>query len=456
MTPRQLLRTLVALLAAALAAPARGGSPDSVPLSPEAAIAAQAVLASDDVGGGGWYNPASLAGVTRSSVQVGASAYAESATVLHGVSQVSLPWGTMSGDIRSLRYASVPSVLSYSFRLSNGLGVSLGVWTPFHNYDGGSVVLSSTGSFPGAPALMTTFSQSYAYTERRDDTWYGAAIGWKPTERLRLGVMLQGAYSTDVWTVDLNAVLNTTDTVYTGSHITYSERGDQMVIGVRPTFGLQWDATETVRIAALMRGPYYRLGGWGPIDKFLSYGIIMPPPATGGSPVTRQGLTATETKPDRGVVQVEPVRLYGGLRWAKGDWTVSAEADWHPALDGEFGQFREGWNARIGATKKWNPDLKIGFGIFSDSASEVGNATRSSMRYAGFSAGAIYRATDVVKASNGGKDWDLLGGIALRGDYGWGTYRGIYLTPYDPSISFPDIPATVIEGSISFFTAIIF
>jgi len=104
----------------------------------------------------------------------------------------------------------------------------------------------------------------------------------------------------------------------------------------------------------------------------------------------------------------------------------------------------------------WNPDLKIGFGVFSDSVSEVGNATRSSMRYAGFTAGALYRATAVVKASNGGKDWDLLGGIALRGAYGWGTYRGIYLAPYDPSVTFPDVPAEVIEGSISFFTAIIF
>jgi hypothetical protein len=454
-TSRFVRRSLV-LLAAVLATRARAGSVDSVPLSPESAIAAQTVLASDDVGGGGWYNPASLAAVTRSSVQVGASAYSENATVIHDASQVSLPWGTMSGDIRSLRYSSVPSVLSYTFKIHDWLGVSIGVWTPYHNYDGGSVVLSSSGTFPGAPNLRTTFSQSYSFTERRDDTWYGAAIGWHLTERLRLGVMLQGSYSTDTWTVDLNAVLNTTDTTYTGSHITYSERGDQMVIGVRSMLGLQWDATDTVRIAAAMRGPYYRLGGWGPVDKFLSYGIIMPPPTAGAPAVTRQGLTATETTPDRGVLQVEPIRLYGGLRWAKGVWTVSAEGDWHPALNGEFGQFREGWNARIGATKVWTPDLKIGFGIFSDSVSEVGTATRSSMRYAGFTTGAIYRATAVVKASNGGKDWDLLGGVALRGAYGWGTYRGIRLAPYDPSVAFPDVPAQVIEGSISFFTAIIF
>jgi hypothetical protein len=444
----------VALVALAAPAIGRAASPDSVPLSPEASIAAQAVIASDDVGGGGWYNPASLAAVTRSSVQIGASAYSESVTIIHDASQATLPWGTLSGDVRSARYASVPSVLSYSFQLRDGLGVSLGVWTPSHSYDGGSVVLSSSGPYPGAPTLQTTFTQSYAYTERRDDTWYGAAVGWQATSRLRLGAMLQGAYSTDVWTIDLNAALRTSDPTFTGSHLSYTERGDQMVLGLRPTFGLQWDATEHVRIAAVMRGPHYRIGGWGPVDKFLSYGIQMPP---GGPAPNGQGLIATQTTPERGeFAQVEPVRLYGGARWASDAWTVSGEVDWHPALDGEFGQFREGWNARAGVTKLVNPDLKVGVGLFVDSTSEVGTATNSSLRYAGFTAGAIYRATAVVKAQKGAYDWDLLTGIAVRGAYGWGTYRGVHLAPYAPTIAFPDVAAEVLEGSITFFTAIIF
>jgi hypothetical protein len=273
--------------------------------------------------------------------------------------------------------------------------------------------------------------------------------------------MLQGSYSTDVWTVDLNAVLKNSDpnpayAQYTGAHVVYTERGDQMVLGIRPMFGLQWDATERLRFAAALRGPYYRLGGWGPVDKYLSYGTIMPPPSAGAPAVSRQGLTASETTPDRGISQVEPIRIYGGLRWADGPWAVSGDVDWHPALDGEFGQFREGWNGRVGVTKLHTPDLKIGFGLFVDSANEVGNATRSNMRYAGFTAGAIYRAKAVVKAQKGANDWDLLGGVAVRGAYGWGTYRGIYLAPYEPSVSFPDVPAEVFEGSISFFTAIIF
>jgi hypothetical protein len=48
----------------------------------------------------------------------------------------------------------------------------------------------------------------------------------------------------------------------------------------------------------------------------------------------------------------------------------------------------------------------------------------------------------------------------VRGAYGWGTYRGISLDQAGVSdgaaLTFPDAPAQVIEGSISFLTAIIF
>jgi hypothetical protein len=187
-------------------------SPESVPVSPESALTAGAVLASDDVGGGGWYNPASL-----------------------------------------------------------------GVWTPYHDYDGGSTTITSSGAFPGTPTLNTTYAATYSFTERRDDTWAGLAVGWQATRRLRVGGMLQGAYSTDVWTVDLNTSLkpDSTDPAQSGSHLVYSERGDQGVIGLRTLFGLQWDAMDAVRVAAAVRGPTIRVAGWGPVNKFVSYGIVM-------------------------------------------------------------------------------------------------------------------------------------------------------------------------------------
>jgi hypothetical protein len=91
----------------------------------------------------------------------------------------------------------------------------------------------------------------------------------------------------------------------------------------------------------------------------------------------------------------------------------------------------------------------------------------SAMKYAGFTGGVIYRPSAVVRVLSGGNDWDLLTSVAVRGAYGWGTYRGISLVPVDPSgvpingfdpaaLSATARPAKVFEGSISFMTAIVF
>ena len=451
----------LALACATLLAPhgVRAGSPESVPVSPEAALTAGAVLASDDVGGGGWYNPASLAAVKRSSVQVGASAYSESATIIHDAATVSLPWGSQSGDIKSFRYSSVPSVLSYSFKLKDGLGLSVGVWTPYHDYDGGSTTITSSGVFAAAPTQLSgSYSQTYAFSERRDDTWAGAAVGWQATRRLRVGAMLQGDYSSDVYSVDVNASLRTDNPAY-GTHLVYSERGDQGVIGLRTLFGMQLDVNERLRIAAAARGPAIRLAAWGPVNKFLSTAAVLPGVAT-------QNQNATQTMPARGASAVEPVRLYFGARYADPErpWTIAVEGDWHPALDGEFGTFKEGWNVRFGGTWRVSQDLLVGAGIFHDDSSSESSPGRNSLKYSGFSGGILYRPSAMVKALQDGAKWDLLACVAVRGSYGWGTYRGIAITQEGgvttPDaggiITFPDRTAEVYEGAISFFTAIIF
>ncbi len=450
------LAPAAAACAIALSPVARASSPDSVPVSPEAAHTAGAVLASDDLGGGGWYNPASLGAVTRDSIQVGASTYAESGTLIDDAAQATLPWGSSSGDIRTWRYASVPSVLSYSFRLREGLGLSIGVWTPYHDYEGGTTTLTSSGPYPSTPALNATFAATYSFTERRDDTWGGVAVGWQATPRLRVGAMLQGAYSTDVWTIDLNTSLKTgsADPLQGGSHVVYSERGDQGVLGLRPLLGLQWDGTAKLRVAAAVRGPTVRVFGWGPVDKFLSTAVLLP-----NTPPT-ETQTTESTEAGRGISAVEPVRIYGGLRWIRDRATLAFEMDWHPALNGQLGDFKEGWNARLGGTWRVNPDLFFGAGLFHDSESAASTAAASALRYVGFTTGVIYRAKSVVKARHGGNDWDLVSGLAVRGAYGWGTYRGISIVPVEPGgggvLSFPDANAKVIEGSISFVTAIIF
>jgi hypothetical protein len=308
-----------------------------------------------------------------------------------------------------------------------------------------------------------SFTETYAYTQRRDDTWAGAAVGWQATPRLRLGAMLQGAYVTDVWTIDLNSSLQTdsADPLQQGGHVIYSERGDQAYLALRTLLGVQWQASEEVRLAAAVRGPSVRVVAWGPLSKFLSSAVLLPGVPPG------QSHQAIEERPSGGLKVVEPVRVYGGLRWARDGWSVALEGDWQPALEGLLASFNEAWNARLGVIWRVDQDLRIGAGIFHDAASASASAGASAMTYTGLTGGVIYRPAAVVKVLSGGNDWDLLTAVAVRGAYGEGTYRGIAITPVDPSgaavtqfdaqsLTFPDSPARVLEGSISFLTAIIF
>jgi hypothetical protein len=330
------------------------------------------------------------------------------------------------------------------------------VWTPFHDYEGGTTTITSAGPYPGG-ALRAPFAETYAFTERRDDTWGGIGVGWQSTPTLRLGAMLQGVYATDVWTVDVNAALRTdsTDPLQTGAHLVYTERGDQAVLGVRALLGLQWDATREVRVAAAVRGPTVRVFAWGPLDQSLSTAALLPGVPPGESQI------ATETRPPAGLTRVEPVRVYLGFRYAGPAWTLALEGDWHPALVGEFGDYEPAGNVRLGATWRLDANLLVGAGGFYDGASAEGTASASAVRYAGFTGGVIYRPKAVVKVLRGGNDWDLLTCVAVRGAYGWGTYRGIAIAPADAgagalAVSFPGAHARIFQGSISFLSVIAF
>jgi hypothetical protein len=460
--PRRAAVVAVALAALLQAPRTPASNPDSTPVSPEAALTANTVLASDDPGGGGWYNPASLAAVTRSSVQVGASAYAITSMSVAGAIETTLPWGSLSGTMSSVRYASVPSVVSYTFRLREGLGASLGVWTPFHDYAGGSTSGASSGPYPGAPGVTGSYTELYSFSRTRDDTWAGAALGWQASPRVRLGLMLQGSYSTRLGAVDFNASLKTdsADPLEGGSHLDLSERVDLSYLGLRALGGLQVDVTPEVRLALAVRSPAVRVLTWGSATRVVSAAVLLP-----GVPPTEYQITQELPRGTEPAV-VEPVRLYAGLRWARGRWTLAAEADWHPALDRWLTGQGAAWNGRAGGTCQLSPDLTAGIGLFRDTSAMATGQTATTFDYYGLAGGVVYRPRAVVAALGGSGSWDMLTGLAVRGAYGTGSFTGARFSPVDPagralpaaamSLTPQEAPAEALEGSLSLFTSIVF
>jgi hypothetical protein len=357
----------------------------------------------------------------------------------------------------SVRYASVPSVISYTFRLREWLGASLGVWTPFHDYAGGSVSGASSGPYAG---YTGSYTELYSFSRTRDDTWAGAAIGWQAAPRVRLGLMLQGSYSTRLGAIDFNASLKTDDPLQGGSHLAIAERVDLSYLGLRAVGGLQVDVTPEVRLALAVRSPGVRVLTWGTATRVVSAAVLLP----GVPPSEHQ---ATEALP-RGTEPsvVEPVRLYAGLRWARKRWTLAADVDWHPALDRWLTGQSAAWNARLGGTWQVSEDLRAGAGLFRDTSAVASGQTATTIDYYGLTGGLIYRPRAVVQALGGTGSWDMLTGVAVRGAFGSGSFTGARFTPLDAAglavsasalvLEAQQAPTRALEGSLSLFTSIVF
>jgi len=457
---------LSAFLALALLAPshARGNNPESTPLSPEAAMTGGAVLAGDDPAGAGWYNPAALGGIKRSSAQLGASAYSVATTEVQGALVTVLPWGTNVATADDRHYVSVPSVLSLSYKVRDGLGFSVGVWTPFHSTFAASISGRSSGPYPGYPALVASYEQTYSASYRWDDTWAGASVGWQATPRLRVGASLQGAYSTSSTIIDLDTGLqtNSTDPLEQGAHINVSVRGDETHLAGRVVVGLQWDATDALRLALVLRSPVVQVASLGNLSRVTSVAALLP----GFAPQQAQLLEITE--PTGGLSVIDVGRIYAGGAWSRGPWSIRLEADWGPGLVRVLATERPSWNARAGGLYEWDPDLSVGAGLFREGARTKASDGTLALDTYGLSGGINMRPAKVVQALGGGDTWDLLTGIAVRVAYGTGLGPGMTVVPFDFSQSvvpifpgqasqgFQEVPAHSFEGSLNFFTALMF
>jgi long-subunit fatty acid transport protein len=456
------------LLALALLCPvgALGANPETTPMSAEAALTAGAVLAGDDPAGGGWYNPAALAALRGSSLQLGASAYSVASTVVQGALVTVLPWGTSSGDAVDRHYVSVPSVLSLSYRLRDGLGASVGVWTPAHSTFAASIVGTSGGAYPGYP-LQATYQQSYSVSNRWDDTWAAASIGWQALPRLRVGASLQGAYSSSATVIDLNAAVRTssTDPLEQGALLDVSIRGEDTMLATRAVVGLQWDATESLRLALVLRSPVVRVTGWGQATRVTSVAVLLP-----GTPPDQRGQAQVMelVEPGSGLSIVDVGRIYGGTAWTRGPWSVRLDGDWGPELVRVIASLRSTWNVRVGALYQVDPDLCVGAGLYRDAARGKASDGTLALDTYGISGGVDFRPAKVVKALGGGESWDMITGIAAQASFGVGKGPGMTIALFDTSGSvvpilpgqasqgFQEVPARSLAGSVSFFTSLRF
>ena len=451
--------TLAAVALAASAALAF--NPESTMLSQEGALAG-AVLAADDDGGGGWYNPASLGGLQRSSLRLGISAYSGAFLDAQRVIVTTTPWSTQAQGLSAFRFNSVPSVLGLTWKLADGLGLSLGVWTPFHDSLSAGLDTTDAGPLPGAPGVTGTLQQRYDWSEAADDTWGAVALGWRVHPTLRLGASLQGAYSTGERKIELNTTVRPDAASVDGSHLHVRVHDKTTVLALRAALGVQWLPTRALRFALVLRSPRLQVFRGDERVRVIFAGSTLP------GFVSQEGGFIETVPQTSALALIDPFRVLAGAQLDLGAWSLRLDGEWSPGVTGGPLTLRPSLRGRVGALFAWSPDVRLGLGATYDSARTVAAEGQLAVDTVGVTGGVTLRSAEVVKALGGGDRWDLLSTVALAGVFGFGKAPGIIVAPLSlgdsvlpvlldsSSQRFEEVPARVVDLSIHFMSTLKF
>jgi hypothetical protein len=436
-------------------------NPESTLLSPDAALTG-AVLASDDDGGGGWYNPASLGAVTRNSLRLGISAYAGSFFDAERIIVTVTPWRTQEQALNSFRFNAVPSVLGLTWKLRDGLGLSLGVWTPFRDSLSAGLDTTDSGPMPGSPGIMGRLQQRYDWVESADDTWGVASLGWQVHPTLRLGASLQGGYSTAERWIELNSTVRP-ESGPDGGTLLHVRLHDRLrVLALRASLGAQWIPTPRLRFALVVRSPTVQLFRSLDRVRIVFSGAQLP------GEETQTGGVIESAPRSSSVSLIDPPRVLAGAQLELGAVSLRLDGEWSPGSVSEGLTLQPGLRVRAGALYPWSKDLTVGLGATYDAPRLVAAEGHLAVHVVSLQGGATMRSTDVVKALGGSDSWDLLSTIAVGAALGFGKAPGVVVAPLALEQSvlpllldtspqrFEEVPARIIDFSVHFMSTLKF
>jgi hypothetical protein len=404
---------------------------DGVLLGTEAALTGGAVLSTAHDAAGAYYNPAGLAALPGSTLQVSGSAYQLSIVRLRSFARTTLPWTNIDQTLTSTEWTSAPSVAVYGFRLSPRLGVALGIWVPARDSISLVSTVRSTGPFAaGGAVVQVDYTQRIAFTQRIERTYFGAAAGFELRPGLRVGSAMFVVYEHAEEFFDLfaGAVTDSSSPAQSGATASASTRGTPSQIAARLGAGVQWDLSPTFSVAAAVKTATLALVSLGDVTSVVASASLLPgaPPSVGFS----LGV-------DPRAAIAEPWRVAVGNALAVGGASLRAELDWQAPRAGRHGVV----NGRAGLLRTASPDFSWGAGLFTDRSREEVRSGALSVNYYGVAAGVDYRPSPVRAARRPGSIWDARASFAVRYAVGIGEVQRLEANPF-ASTAAPAPPST--------------
>ncbi|QQR91574.1 MAG: hypothetical protein IPJ88_07590 [Myxococcales bacterium] len=390
------------------------GNSDAVLLGDTAAMTGGAVTAGIGDGTALWYNPAGIAEAKQHQVDVSGSVYTLRNYSIGSVLQ------TVQGQNKGASIAeviSVPSALTYVRKISENVNLAFGLFVPSANDFSLRAVLQQDQSGASGQGLISVGLTSAAY-------FGGAGLGWKLSDKLRIGAGLYMSYRSENGSVHFGLGVKN-DAIDLA--ISTSSLLSNQYMGLEAGVGVQWDFARRWTLGLSVRSPGMLFLQSLRDTRLTAGGVIV-----GSDAVTQFEPEETNSFEFASGI-VSPTRIRMGLAYQiDGGW-LSVDGDIQHGLKNDELSInnRFVWNLRAGGKLALSEHFSFGLGVFTDRSSdpEVREFADSKIDFYGLATAIQYRNKYALAEEEDSSDMTFSTTIGLRYAYGSGDFGSFVFDP---------------------------
>jgi len=425
------------------------GNSDQVNAGLDVTLTGDAIVANVYTGASLWYNPAGVARLSKTSLEL--TGVTLTLQVLDAPGLLTLDTDPAAGsEGNNLNFSVIPRALTFMIQIKRNLKLGVGLFssTLRREYLGEQAEAPASGTAPSIEAV--------AGREARID-FFHVSSGLAGEFGKKQKVLFGGAFDLVIAT---DRVSDTYSVFYDGGtagQVSKSRVETQTGFGLQVKAGIQWMPIEKVRIGLSIATPAYV---FALLQRYVDTANQAPPAGTVDDE-NPQVATATEARDKLGGWWgIQPGNLRFGVAYVRSWGWVEADmvVQW-PLRAGEFDiDFRGAVNARFGSAIRLSKSFQLGLGAFTD-FSQVDRLTTQPLGtrqvdFYGLHLGFLYSTQEVQPNRDEPKDKDGLGislAVGLRYSFGRGDAVGLLLpAEYEPgAISVIAVPTKINELAVN-------